>query len=128
MLGDNGLGIFRLDIAVPDGVRINHNHRPVFALVQTSGFVDANPSREPCVFRQLLKAGMQIALAVAGTGGTRRLRGANVVTDKDMMFKSGQGINPPGCGPDFRLKPWAGENEVSTSSAPNPPASARMIA
>ena len=41
LLDDFG-GIFGLDVAVPDGFGIHHHGRSVFALVETSGFVDAN--------------------------------------------------------------------------------------
>jgi hypothetical protein len=58
--------IFGLHIAVPDRFGINDHHRAVFALVETTGFVDAHFSAQSGGLGQLLELGMQIAFAVRG--------------------------------------------------------------
>ena len=69
VLRHNRGGVFRLHIAVPDGLRVNHHHRTMLALVQTTGLVDAHFSGQPRFFGQLLQLRMQIALAIRGSGG-----------------------------------------------------------
>lgn len=91
MLGDDGFGIFGMDIAVPDRIRVDHNRRPVLALVEAPGLVDAHTAGEPRLFGQLLQAGMQLAFSIPGAGGARRLRRANIVADKDVALEPGHG-------------------------------------
>ena len=84
-------------MAIPNRFRINHHRRPVLALVQTAGFIDAHAARQSCGFRQLLQLRMQVALSVAGTRRARRTFGAHVVANKDVAFKWGQStilLNP----------------------------------
>ena len=47
-------GIFRLDVAVPDGFGIDNDRWAMFALVETSGFVDANRAAQTSGFGELL--------------------------------------------------------------------------
>jgi hypothetical protein len=48
VLRDNGFGVLGLDIPVPHGFRVDHDHGSVLALVQASGLVDAHPASQPC--------------------------------------------------------------------------------
>jgi hypothetical protein len=38
----------------------------MLALVKASGFIDSHPPGETCLFRELLKPGVQFALSIAG--------------------------------------------------------------
>ncbi len=90
MLGNNGFGILRPDVAVPNGFRINNHHGAVLALVEAAGFVDAHAAGKPGGFGEPLQAGVQIACAVARAGGPRRFRRASIVADKHVTLKAGQ--------------------------------------
>jgi hypothetical protein len=90
VLGDDGIGVFRADIAVPDRVRVNDDRGTVLALIETAGLVDADAAGKAGVPAQLLQTGVQFAFSVAGAGRTRRIRRANVVADEDVAFKPGQ--------------------------------------
>jgi hypothetical protein len=81
-----------LHVSIPDGFRIDNNHRSMLALIKAKRFVDTHFGCETGGFRQLLQLGKQFALAVRSTGRARSVGGANVVTDEDMMFKSGQAM------------------------------------
>lgn len=90
VFGDDGFGIFRMDVAVPDGVRVDDDRGTVLALIETTGLVDAHAAGKAGFPAQLLQAGMQIAFSIAGAGRTRRVRRTDVVTDEDVTFKPGQ--------------------------------------
>ena len=90
VLGDNLLGIRSPHIAVPDGLRVDHDHRPVLALVQAARLVDANLPGQPGSLGELLQAGVQVAASVAGARGPGRARGAGVVANKNVAFEGGQ--------------------------------------
>ena len=64
VLLDDGLGVFRFDIAVPNRFRVNHDSGSVFALVEAAGLVDAHFAGQPCGFGKLLQPGVQVAFAV----------------------------------------------------------------
>jgi hypothetical protein len=85
-------GISGLHMAVPDGVGVNHHRRPVFALVQTEGLVDAHGGAETGRFRKLLQLGMEFAFSVGSAGRAGRIGGTDVVADKNMTFKRGQAV------------------------------------
>jgi len=91
MLGDDGLSVFRVDVAVPDGIRVDHHGGPVLALIETAGLVDAHPAGESRLLDQLLQAGVQIAFPIAGAGRAWRLRRANVVANEDVALEPGHG-------------------------------------
>ncbi|HEV2136539.1 MAG TPA: hypothetical protein VGR47_20130 [Terracidiphilus sp.] len=90
VLGDDGFGVFGVDVAIPDGVRVDDDHGTVLALIETAGFVDAHATGKAGFLAQLLQARMQIAFSITGAGRARRVRGADVVADKDVTFKPGQ--------------------------------------
>jgi hypothetical protein len=90
VLGDNLFGVFRAHASVPYRIRIDHDRRAVLALVQTAGLVDAHAASQSGIARELLQARVQLALSVARAGGTRRIRGADVVADENMTLEYGQ--------------------------------------
>jgi hypothetical protein len=90
VLGDDGLCVFRPDIAVPNRVRVHHDCRAVLALVETAGFIDAHAAGKAGFPAQLLQTGVQFAFAIAGAGRARRIGRANVVANEDVAFKPGQ--------------------------------------
>ena len=92
MLLDDLRGVRRLHMAVPDGLGIDHNRWPMFALVQAKGFVDANGGAQSGGFSQLLQLGVEIAFAVRGAGRAGRIGGSSVVADKNVMLKRGQAV------------------------------------
>jgi len=95
VLFDNGGRILRRDRTVPYCFRVHHHGRPVFALIQTQGFVDAYPICKACGFGQLLQLGVQLAFTVRCARRTGRAGGADVMANKDMSFKRGQSRDPP---------------------------------
>jgi hypothetical protein len=90
VLGDNLRSVLGPHVAIPHNIGINHHHRPVLALVQAAGFVDAHATAQPGRLGQCLQLGMKIALAVARAGGPRRTLGPYVMTYKYMALKCGQ--------------------------------------
>jgi hypothetical protein len=85
-------GVTGLHMAVPDGVGIDHNRWPMFALVQAKGFVDAYGGAESGGFGQLLQLGEELTFAVRGAGRARRIGRTSVVADKNVMLKRGQAV------------------------------------
>jgi len=90
VLLDNGLGVFRFDVAIPDGFRVDNHRGSVFALVKAAGLVDAHLASQSRGFGKLLQPGMQVALSVCGAGGARGALGAGVVANKDVVLECGQ--------------------------------------
>jgi hypothetical protein len=95
VLFDNGRRILGPNRAVPYRFWIHHHGRPVFALVQTERFVDADAVGKAGGLGQLLQLGVQLAFAVCGARRAGRAGGTDVVANKDMAFKRGQSWNPP---------------------------------
>jgi hypothetical protein len=95
MLLHNFRGVWGLHMAVPDGLRVNHNDRAVFALVQAERFVDAHRCAETGGFRELLQLRVQLALSIRGAGWPRRIGGTDIVADKYVAFKRGQAVFLP---------------------------------
>ncbi len=90
MFGNDDLRVFGADIAVPDPIRVDHNHRTVLALVEASRLINADAAGQPGFPDELLQTRVKLALPIAGTGRTRSAERADVVTDKDVPFKPGQ--------------------------------------
>jgi hypothetical protein len=90
MLGHNLGRVFRLHVAIPDGIGINHYRGTVLALVEAAGLVDAHFAGQPGGFGQLLQLRVQLAGPVGGAGRPRRTFGPHIVADKDMAFKCWQ--------------------------------------
>ena len=90
MLFHNVRGIGWLHMAIPDGFRVNHDHRAVFALVQAERLVDPDSGTESSGLGQLLQLGVQFRFTVSRAGWAGCVGGTDVVTDKYMMFKGRQ--------------------------------------
>lgn len=90
MLGNDGLCVFGVDIAVPDRIGVDDNHGTVLALVEASRLIDADAAGQPGFPDKLLQTRMKLALPIAGAGGARSVERADIVTDKDVPFKPGQ--------------------------------------
>ena len=84
---DDDGSVFRLDVAVPHGFRVDDNRGAVFALVEAAGLVDAHAAGEAGGLSELLQLRVQLALAIGGAGWARRIGGALIVTDEDVTFK-----------------------------------------
>ena len=86
---DDFLDIGGGHVAVPDGVGVNHDGRPVFALVETSRFVRADCD----VSTGFGETGLEGALQVAGTAGVTAtpgmVLGTLVAADKNVLGELG---------------------------------------
>lgn len=92
VLIDNFGGVFRADMPVPDGLRVDDDGGPMLALVQTAGLVDADARGEAGGLGQLLNGGMELSLAIGVAGGARGVLGTGIGADKDVAFKRGQAV------------------------------------
>ena len=93
VLGHDLFRVFRRHMPVPDRVGVHHNRRPVLALVQAAGLVNAHFCAQPGLARKLLQPRVQRTRSVACARRTRRIGGASVVTNKNVAFKWGQAEN-----------------------------------
>ena len=87
MLSNNLLRILRPHMAVPDSLRVNHQHRTMFALVQATSLVDANHPIQARSLSEFLQLRNQLARTIRSTGRARRALRTNVLADKNMPFK-----------------------------------------
>jgi hypothetical protein len=92
---DDLLGIFGLDVAIPDGLRVDDDGGAMFALVEAAGLVDANRAGEARCLGKLLQLGMQFALSVGGARGAWGAFRTGVVAYEDVVLENWQMI-PPG--------------------------------
>jgi hypothetical protein len=90
VLVHNLRSILRPHIAIPDRLGIHDHGRPVLALVEAPGLVNAHRGTQAGGLRQLLQLGVQFALAVACARRTRCSFGANIVADEDVTLKGWQ--------------------------------------
>ncbi len=68
MLFKDLINIIRLDIAIPDSLRIDNNDRAMAAMVQTAGAVDADRIAQTCIGYtplQTAKQGIRVAVKPA---------------------------------------------------------------
>ena len=89
VLGDNFIGIFGFDAAIPDGIGVDNDGGAVLALVEAAGLVDADAAGEAGFPSELREAGVERTLAVGSAGGAGRIGGADVVTDEDVTLEEG---------------------------------------
>ena len=82
--------VLGLHIAIPHSAGINDHRRPVLALIETSGLVDAHRRAKRRFLSELLKQREEFALAIACTRWARRAFRALVVTNEDVMLECGQ--------------------------------------
>jgi hypothetical protein len=87
VLFDNLRSILRPYMAIPNRFGIDHHRRPMLALVKTAGFVDAHLGAQPGSLGQLRQLGMKFALSIGCAGWARGAFRADVMTNKNMMFK-----------------------------------------
>jgi hypothetical protein len=92
VLVDDFGGVFQADVAVPDSLRVDDDSRPVFALVEAAGLVDADAWGEAGSLGELLDGGVELGLPVGVAGGAWGVLGTGVGTDKYMAFKRGQAV------------------------------------
>ena len=97
MLLHNLRGIRGLHRAIPDGFGIHHDSWSVFTLIKATGFVDAHLAAKACGLGELLQLREELTLAVGGAGRARRVSGAVILADKNMMLKCGQAVFLRGC-------------------------------
>jgi hypothetical protein len=90
VLIDDFSGVFRADMAIPDGLRVDDDGVAVFALIEAPGLVDADAGAEGGGLYELLDSGVEFALAIGVAGGARGVGGAGVGADKYVAFKRGQ--------------------------------------
>jgi hypothetical protein len=55
MLLNNLPNVARMNIAIPDGFRINHDDRTVLALIQAGGLIGTDPVLESGLFQGILE-------------------------------------------------------------------------
>jgi hypothetical protein len=87
VLTDNLVNIFRVDEAVPDGVRIDDHYGAVLALVETAGFVGADFAFQPGVLDCVLESAFELAASVAGTAGTGGVFVPLVGAEEEVMLE-----------------------------------------
>jgi hypothetical protein len=96
MLADNRFGIGRGDVTIPNRLGIDDHNRPVLALIQTTGFVDADAVGKTGFVNKFLQLDMQLAGAVSGTGAARRASRTMVHANENVMFESWHRKRPSG--------------------------------
>ena len=94
VLAHDLLHIRGLNVAVPDGFRIDDDRRPVLTLVEAAGLVGADAGAEAGSADGILKQALQLSFAIGGAGRTGAAWFAGIGADKDVMFKSGQTKTP----------------------------------
>ena len=94
VLVDDLCCVFRADVAVPDGLRVDDYGGAVFALIEAASLVDADPGAKAGRLDELLDCGVEFALAVGVAGGAWGILGAGVGADKDVALKWGQTGTP----------------------------------
>jgi hypothetical protein len=87
VLGDDFIGVFGFDSAIPHGIGVDDNGWSVLALVEAAGLIDANAASQSGFAGKLREAGVNRALAVGSAGRTGRIGGADVDTDEDVAFE-----------------------------------------
>jgi hypothetical protein len=91
---DDLLGILRLYVAIPDGLRVDDDGWAMLALVEAAGLVDANRATEAGGLGKLLQLGVQFALSVGGARGARGAFRTGVVAYEDVVLENWQTIPP----------------------------------
>jgi hypothetical protein len=92
VLVDDLGGVFRPDVAVPDGLRVDDNSGAMLALIQAAGLVNADARAEVGGLDKLLDGCMEFGLTVGVAGGARCILGAGIGADKYVSFKRGQAV------------------------------------
>jgi hypothetical protein len=87
MLLDYLLDVPRMDVAVPDGLRIDDDDWTVLALVEAAGFVGANLKFEASILDRVLEGGFELFGPLGEAAGSRGSFVAFVRADEDVVFK-----------------------------------------
>jgi hypothetical protein len=87
MLTHNLRNIFRVDEAIPDGLRIDDYDGTVLALVETASFVGADFSFQSGVLDGILESSLDLFASLTGTAGAGGVFVPLVGADKEMMLK-----------------------------------------
>ena len=90
VLVDDFGGVFQADVAIPDGLGVDHDGGAVLALIEAAGLVDADARGEAGGLGKLLDGRVELGLAVGVARGARGILGAGIGADKDVAFKRGQ--------------------------------------
>ena len=83
----NFIHVFYLDEAVPNRLGIDHNHRPMLALIETTGLICPDAVLQTCIFNCIFECRFDLFASLWKTTGTRCRLVALVSADKDMMLK-----------------------------------------
>ena len=75
---------FRAD-PIPGALGINHDARPIFAMIQTAGLIRSNRSFDSQPLHLFFKEGMQSLRSLIGTAPARVAFRSLIDTDKNMM-------------------------------------------
>jgi len=92
MFGHDLVGILRLDVSVPDSLRIDHHRGSVLALVKAARFINAHPAGQSCIFSELIQSRVQLALSIGCARRTRRIRRAGIMANKDVALERWQEV------------------------------------
>ncbi len=90
---DNFFHIIELHMPIPDRIGIDHNRRPVFALIETSGHVGANTLFESPQCEFLLEEKLQLGLARRIATSARMSCLALITANENMLLELGHETN-----------------------------------
>ena len=93
VLGDNFIHIFKVNEAIPDGLRIDHDHWAMLALIEASGLVGANNMLQSGILDGVLERAFELFAALGKTAWTRCLLVALVGADENVMLKFRHGMD-----------------------------------
>ena len=88
----NFRGIFGLHMPVPDRLGIDHNRRPMLALVEAAGFVDPDGISQARSLGELLQLRMQLALSIRSARRPRSAFRTGIMADKNVTLEQGQSM------------------------------------
>lgn len=84
---DYFIHIFCSNTPVPNCVRVDHDVRPMFALVKAAGFVGADPVLETACHQFLFENPLQLACSARIATSSRMAGRALIDADKDMFLE-----------------------------------------
>ena len=82
-LVDIGVG----DVSIPDGLGVDHNRRPVLALIEAAGLVRADSSLQSALGELLLECSLQVGFSGGIAASPRIARWTLVPADEDVLFE-----------------------------------------
>ena len=87
MLRDDLLHVLHMNEPIPDGIRIDHHHRPMLALVQAPQFIRPDLPLQPRLLDRVFEGRFQLFAPPPGTTWPVGLLIALVGADKHMMLE-----------------------------------------